>query len=382
MLGIRRAMNGFWVLTAAFMLSAGQLAAQSTLKVVSASGVEGGDVTVKVALDTDQNVAGAEFKVNFDHSRLSLKEVAKGASSASFTMTDPTVFVVDNGDIGTDPGTLVIQMFDSTLANPIAAGSDREVLLLTFGIASGASGVIAVNLSEASLSNPSGVTVGVTAVSGEVTLGQATDVDLRVTDAQGPAGASVTVSVRADAVRDVHALSFSLVFDQSKVTLKSATRGASAPGSRDTLDVLSDLATANSTGKMDVYLVNFDLVFEPPSSKPLPAGNNREVYKFTFEIASSVADNTEIPMTLSGVEVAGIDNEEAVELTYTVHAGKVTVGGEPGDLDGNNKIDIFDLLFLLRVLGGTEPASALSDVNGDGKTDIFDLLALLRILAG
>ncbi|OGF98398.1 MAG: hypothetical protein A2Z86_05575 [Candidatus Glassbacteria bacterium GWA2_58_10] len=52
-----------------------------------------------------------------------------------------------------------------------------------------------------------------------------------------------------------------------------------------------------------------------------------------------------------------------------------------GDLDGNNKIDIFDLLELLKVLGGASP-SPLADVDRNGKTDIFDLLALLKLLGG
>ena len=52
-----------------------------------------------------------------------------------------------------------------------------------------------------------------------------------------------------------------------------------------------------------------------------------------------------------------------------------------GDLDSNGKIDIFDLLGLLKVLGGSQQASAAADTNGDGKVDIFDLLELLKLLA-
>lgn len=55
--------------------------------------------------------------------------------------------------------------------------------------------------------------------------------------------------------------------------------------------------------------------------------------------------------------------------------------GTPGDLDGNMTINIFDLLALLKVLGGSEPSSILSDVDTNGTTNIFDLLALLKLLA-
>lgn len=62
--------------------------------------------------------------------------------------------------------------------------------------------------------------------------------------------------------------------------------------------------------------------------------------------------------------------------------------GTPGDIDGNSKIDIFDLLNMLKVLGGTlvpssEPRLAVAaDVDRNSRYDIFDLLALLRLLSG
>lgn len=52
-----------------------------------------------------------------------------------------------------------------------------------------------------------------------------------------------------------------------------------------------------------------------------------------------------------------------------------------GDLDNNGKVNIFDLLELLKVLGG-HTFSIAADVNGDEKYNIFDLLDLLRILGG
>ncbi|MBW1947820.1 MAG: hypothetical protein JRI33_07785 [Deltaproteobacteria bacterium] len=48
-----------------------------------------------------------------------------------------------------------------------------------------------------------------------------------------------------------------------------------------------------------------------------------------------------------------------------------------GDIDRNSRLDVFDLLEMLRILQGKSPAQACSDLNRDGKTDIFDLLELL-----
>ncbi|MEK6860661.1 MAG: dockerin type I domain-containing protein [Nanoarchaeota archaeon] len=49
-----------------------------------------------------------------------------------------------------------------------------------------------------------------------------------------------------------------------------------------------------------------------------------------------------------------------------------------GDLDSNGKVDVFDLLAILKVLGGATNSKA--DINSDGKTDIIDLLALLNLI--
>lgn len=51
-----------------------------------------------------------------------------------------------------------------------------------------------------------------------------------------------------------------------------------------------------------------------------------------------------------------------------------------GDVDGDGRRDIFDLLALLRILSGVAPANACSDLDRNGVTDIFDLLALLGLL--
>jgi hypothetical protein len=57
---------------------------------------------------------------------------------------------------------------------------------------------------------------------------------------------------------------------------------------------------------------------------------------------------------------------------------------EPGDLDGNGAINIFDLLDILKVIGGKvtpDPRmSAAADVDASGKIDIFDLLELLKLM--
>jgi len=52
-----------------------------------------------------------------------------------------------------------------------------------------------------------------------------------------------------------------------------------------------------------------------------------------------------------------------------------------GDLDGNDRVDIFDLLGMLKMLGGSTAASGFADLDSNGKVDVFDLLQMLKRLS-
>jgi hypothetical protein len=58
----------------------------------------------------------------------------------------------------------------------------------------------------------------------------------------------------------------------------------------------------------------------------------------------------------------------------------------PGDLDGDGKQDIRDVITMLKMVAGltpvTDPAKLAGDMNADGKLDIRDVVALLRKVAG
>lgn len=77
----------------------------------------------------------------------------------------------------------------------------------------------------------------------------------------------------------------------------------------------------------------------------------------------------------------------AIEQYANMLAAELVERGESpppkGDLDGNGRRDIFDLLALLRKLTGSAGQDWEADLNYDGRVDIFDLLEMLRqIVAG
>jgi len=53
-----------------------------------------------------------------------------------------------------------------------------------------------------------------------------------------------------------------------------------------------------------------------------------------------------------------------------------------GDVDGDGRVNIFDLLAELKIIVGRAQPSGCSDLDLSGRTDIFDLLVLLGILRG
>lgn len=73
-------------------------------------------------------------------------------------------------------------------------------------------------------------------------------------------------------------------------------------------------------------------------------------------------------------------SDDGFKVKYSSSPGLASAT-KSGDVDGNDSVNIFDLLEILKVLSGRKPATAASDVNKDGYTNIFDLLSLLQRLA-
>ena len=203
---------------------------------------------------------------------------------------------------------------------------------------------------------------------------------LMVKDANGSAGKTSTVKILLSVDQDVYGAQFDLLFDQTKLQIKPLSEqglAVGANGSPLTLPVIDEdaITAANSAGKLVVMMLNLEL-------QPMPAGQNKELLAVMFKIDSTAAAG-DIPISLANVSLSTVIDTLAIEISVTAVSGKISVGAfEPGDVSGDGKINIFDLLGLLKVLGGSGTAEGDPDVNADGKTNIFDLLSLLKLLAG
>ncbi len=204
---------------------------------------------------------------------------------------------------------------------------------------------------------------------------------LWIQDATGSAGGVTTVKVLLTVDQDVYGAWLELIFDQSKLQIKPLAEdgvklGADAGGLLEL--VLNDdfITLMNIEGKLVVAMVDTTL------ATPMTAGTGKEllIVKFAVDDSTEVGD---IPLTLSNVSFATVLDTIGVDIVVNTQDGNVTIAEfQKGDVSGDGNVNIFDLLDLLRVLGGSGSASGAVDVNGDGKTDIFDLLELLRVLAG
>lgn len=107
------------------------------------------------------------------------------------------------------------------------------------------------------------------------------------------------------------------------------------------------------------------------------SGNSGALVTFNVTADSHFTGSASIQMknilftTTGGVEVA-FANE-----TCTVTAASTT---QPGDVNGDNKVNISDVTELINILlSGITPGDA-ADVNGDGKVNISDVTELINIL--
>lgn len=91
--------------------------------------------------------------------------------------------------------------------------------------------------------------------------------------------------------------------------------------------------------------------------------------------SSPLSPNTTYNFTVKARDLANNESDVSATLAAKTLAG---TSANLGDLDGNNKVDFFDLSILLRNWSKTGVPISQGDVDGNGKVDFFDLSVLLR----
>ena len=120
-------------------------------------------------------------------------------------------------------------------------------------------------------------------------------------------------------------------------------------------------------------------------STPYGLAGEGEIVGLVFNPRSSAKkDGVEVSFSLNKLtgDLGGVDFAEGAGVfqagAVALRPGRACL--MRGDVSGDGKVDIFDLLALLRILSGVAETNGCADLNGDDSTNIFDLLELLRLL--
>ncbi len=365
--------------------------AQNNVTITSSSGAPGSDVTVEINITSDVDVSALEVTLTFDPAVLQIKPMsASGIVQGSGADSMP-VAMLSEDDItaANSSGSIKISMIDMAGIHTVTAGTGMNMLDIRFMISETATeGSVALALSNTDMVDTQSGSITHSVVNGAITVTSGAtgeENSIWVADANGAVGGSATINVRLTSDIDVYAVSFDLLFDQTALQIKplsdnSVTVGSDANG----LDIpaLDDelITSANSSGRLPIYMFHLNIDPTVPMNK-ISAGSERAVLTVKFDVGADVASG-DFTIGLANADLVNIadDDTTTVAIDATSRDGTLTIGEfAQGDASGDGKVDIFDVLAVLKALSGTSTVGP-SDVNGDGKTNIFDVLEVLKLL--
>ena len=197
-----------------------------------------------------------------------------------------------------------------------------------------------------------------------VPAGAAAAISVTPTGTVNP-GDEVVVNVALGANSGVMGATFEITYDSSALTLKSVANGFLFS---NFVGIDEAAPTANP---FRVSVVN--------GSNVTAAGN---VFVLTFTVSSAAAAGN-YNVTVKTVK-AGNYNEEAISIadaTGTVKVEKKATAGLLGDVNGDGKVSLSDVLRLIKYVNGSNVVivEENSNVNGKGGINLADVLALLKI---
>ena len=178
-----------------------------------------------------------------------------------------------------------------------------------------------------------------------------------VSSAAARPGETVTLTVAVENNPGLASFEVEVVYDAATLTWTGVTQGE-LPGNWDTA-----VGEAITWIDADNY------------------GEDGAVFTLDFQVPDSTADG-DYTVSLR-YDPDNVFDENAENVTFAVVPGSVTVSSRtPGDINGDDKVNNKDVLWLMRFLKGREvtvvPGS--TDINGDGKNNNKDVLWLMRYI--
>ena len=196
--------------------------------------------------------------------------------------------------------------------------------------------------------------------------------NLVISNETGRVSEGTTVKFEIDAGMNMTSGSFLIDFDSTKLTPLEYTIGPVLEGA----GVMVNLNYIDPISKNRKIKVSFMTV------TPISLGDNMISIKFL--IASSVPDNTVIPISVSSLEL--YDSSENA-LPCTIIAGSIKAYEIVlGDVNGDGKINILDAYRIMKYDAGlvtlTDKQLVAADIDKNGVVDIYDAMKIQRFDLG
>ena len=225
----------------------------ASLRLESETATSGGQTVLTVMADTEADLSGVELTLSFDTDALEITSVDNGADASSMTQVGTDIPEANSS------GELKVSLVDFSFSNPVPAGSEREVLKITFSVASDAEGEYPVSFLSAEGSDPAANTVSIDTEDGVITIEnqeippvETPTATLRLNNATANQGENFQLAITVNASADLNDASFKLSFNPEIFKINQVSKGSNAAG----LQLGNvDLDAASNSGQLDVSLV-------------------------------------------------------------------------------------------------------------------------------
>lgn len=380
------------------------------LRVESASGSQGAFVVVNVRLDSQPGslgapspLAGWSYGICHSANDVSLLSVANGPTTATVNGGSLPDFNSINSSPAGGTGFTVGVVISFFGTQTLAPGTQYIINRATYSL-DGTPGTVAPLVFCDSLGSPPVQTVVV--VSGGLTITPVTvpgslsiEVNddpyrLLASDATGPAGSTVTLSVAVDNPQAIAGFSFGLRNDSGVAAPVTASLGSdleSLNGGAGADFFAFDESPPLVTGVDAGVVVGCVFSLQPPFDS-LAAGEGAEIARVSYQISPGLAAETTTEVSFSGqlspsAPILLIVNGEGVVPSERI-AGSITglVGSAPlfvrGDVNADGALDLADVSVLAAWLFGVGPGVACEDVGDiDDSGQLAPLVDLFYLVA-